>query len=79
MQKIIVITGASSGIGLETKKILEKDKWSSWMSRIDKQQVNDRGCDSVFAQGGADLRNDEYIVYDSTQVTIRYLIELTER
>lgn len=59
-------------------KVLDGQKWSGWMGRINKQQVNDKGYDSVFAQGGADLRNDEYIVYDSTQVTIRYLIELTE-
>ena len=59
-------------------KVLDGQKWSGWMSRINKQQVNDKGYDSVFAQGGADLRNDEYIVYDSTQVTIRYLIELKE-
>ena len=59
-------------------KVLENQKWQGWMGRINKQQVNDKGCDSVFAQGGADLRNDEYIVYDSTQVTIRYLIELKE-
>ena len=59
-------------------KVLDKQSWSSWMSRIDKQQVTSKGYDSVFAQGGADLRNDEYIVYDSTQVTIRYLIELKE-
>lgn len=59
-------------------KVLDGQKWSGWMGRINKQQVNDKGYDSVFAQGGADLRNDEYIVYDSTQVTIRYLIELKE-
>jgi poly [ADP-ribose] polymerase len=59
-------------------KVLDGQKWSGWMGRIDKQQVTSKGYDSVFAQGGADLRNDEYIVYDSTQVTIRYLIELTE-
>ena len=27
-------------------------------------------------QGGADLRNDEYIIYDSSRCTIRYLIEI---
>lgn len=58
--------------------LLENQTWSSWMGRIDKAQVNGKGCDSVFAKGGVDLRNDEYIVYDSTQCTIRYLIELTE-
>lgn len=58
--------------------VFESQNWSSWMSRINKDQVNSMGCDSVFAKGGADLRNDEYIVYDSSQCTIRYLIELTE-
>lgn len=32
--------------------------------------------DSVFAKGGADLRNNEYIVYDSAQCTISHLIEI---
>lgn len=34
------------------------------------------GYDSVYAHGGADLRNDEFIVYDGKQCTIAYLIEL---
>jgi poly [ADP-ribose] polymerase len=34
------------------------------------------GFDSVYAHGGADLRNDEFIAYDSNQCTIAYLIEL---
>lgn len=32
------------------------------------------GYDSVFAHGGADLRNNEYIVYQSPQSTIKYLV-----
>lgn len=32
------------------------------------------GFDSVFAHGGADLRNNEYIVYQSPQSTIKYLV-----
>lgn len=32
--------------------------------------------DSVYAHGGADLRNDEFIIYDSSQCTIKYLIEI---
>jgi poly [ADP-ribose] polymerase 2/3/4 len=32
--------------------------------------------DSVFAKGGADLRNNEYIVYNSAQCTISHLIEI---
>jgi len=31
-------------------------------------------CDSVFAQGGIDLRNNEYIVYQSQQNTVKYLV-----
>ena len=57
-------------------EVLKKEKYSYWMGNLDKQKVNDKGYDSVFAQGGVDLRNDEYIVYDSNQCTIRYLIEL---
>ena len=34
------------------------------------------GYDSVFAQGGADLRNNEYIVYNGNQCTISHLIEI---
>lgn len=58
-------------------EVLKNQSWSSWMGRLNKQQVTDKGYDSVFAAGGVDLRNDEYIVYDSNQCTIRYLIELT--
>lgn len=32
------------------------------------------GYDSVFAEGGIDLRNNEYIVYKSEQSTIKYLV-----
>jgi poly [ADP-ribose] polymerase len=34
------------------------------------------GKDSVFAQGGYDLVNNEYIVYKQQQCTIKYLIEI---
>lgn len=34
------------------------------------------GFDSVFAHGGIDLRNDEITVYNSNQVTIKYLVEI---
>lgn len=58
-------------------EVLKNQSWSSWMGRLTKKEINNKGYDSVFAQGGADLRNDEYVVYDSNQVTIKYLIELT--
>ena len=59
-------------------EVLKNQTYSYWMGNLDKQKVEAQGCDSVFAQGGVDLRNDEYIVYDSNHCTIRYLIELTE-
>lgn len=58
--------------------LLDSQSWSGWMSRIDESQVKSKGCNSVFAKGGVDLRNDEYVVYNSNQCTIRYLIELKE-
>lgn len=58
--------------------ILKNQSYQYWMGKLTKSEVNRKGYDSVFAEGGADLRNDEYIVYDSNQCTIRYLIELTE-
>jgi poly [ADP-ribose] polymerase 2/3/4 len=33
--------------------------------------------DSVFAKGGADLKNNEYIVYNSAQCTVSHLIEIS--
>ena len=54
------------------KKILHHD--SSCYS-LSKSVMDREGYDSVFAQGGADLRNDEFIIYDGKQCTIAYLIE----
>lgn len=58
--------------------LLGKESYKYWMGKIDYSQVRSNNCDSVFAKGGVDLRNDEYIVYNSNQCTIRYLIELME-
>ena len=43
--------------------LLDSQSWSGWMSRIDESQVKSKGRNSVFAKGGVDLRNDEYVVY----------------
>lgn len=43
---------------------------------LNKNKLEREGFDSVYAHGGADLRNNEFIVYDSNQVTIKYLIEI---
>ena len=58
-------------------KVLDGASWEHWMGNLDQRKVSAKGFDSVFARGGADLRNDEYIVYDVSRCNIRYLIELT--
>lgn len=44
--------------------------------RLSKKVLEADGFDSVYAHGGADLRNDEFIVYDGKQCTIAYIIEI---
>jgi len=38
--------------------------------------LDKEGYDSVYAHGGADLRNDEFTIYDTTKCTIQFLVEL---
>lgn len=38
------------------------------------KKIKAEGFDSVYAHGGADLVNDEFIVYQASQSTIKYLI-----
>jgi len=57
-------------------QLLKNQRYQSWMSRIDTARVKREGYDTVFAKGGVDLKNDEYVIYDSTRCTIRYLIEV---
>lgn len=40
-------------------------------------KVHGKQYDSVFAEGGADLINNEYIVYNENQCTIKYLVEVS--
>ncbi len=56
---------------------LEHMHYQGWMGSLDYKKLRNHGqYDSFFAKGGADLRNNEYIVYNSAQSTIRYLIEM---
>lgn len=48
----------------------------SWMTSCTEQTIRTRNCDSLYCQGGADLRNDEFIVYNHDQSTIRYIVEI---
>ena len=43
---------------------------------ITEQSLKKEGYDSVFAHGGYDLINNEYIIYNHSQCTIKYLVEL---
>ena len=57
---------------------LKVKKHESWCCSLSKTNLKKRGekYDSIYAQGGVDLINNEYIVYDSAQSTIRYLVEI---
>ena len=54
------------------QKIVSRSDYS-----LNKKKINSEGYDSVFAKGGADLINNEYIVYDISQTTIRYIVEIS--
>jgi len=56
--------------------LLKKERYAGWMGGIDAARVGREGFDTVFAKAGADLRNDEHVVYDPARCTIRYLIEV---
>ena len=43
---------------------------------LDESKMKKKGYDSVFAKGGYDLRNNEFIVYNEAQSTIRYFVEI---
>jgi len=50
--------------------------WKNEHSELTEKKMNKIGYDSVFAKGGADLVNNEYIVYNERQCTIKYLVEI---
>lgn len=43
---------------------------------LSQKVLDGEGYDSVYAHGGVDLRNDEFIIYTPKQCTIAYLIEI---
>ncbi|MCC6726750.1 MAG: WGR domain-containing protein [Saprospiraceae bacterium] len=50
----------------------------AWCTQLTGERLQERGkdYDSVFAKGGADLVNNEYIVYNERQCTVRYFVEI---
>ena len=55
------------------KEILHHD---SSCYKLSQKVMDAEGYNSVFAKGGADLRNNEYIIYRAEQCTISHLIEI---
>lgn len=53
-------------------------KHESWCYELNETNLKKKGAhyDSLFAEGGADLVNNEYIVYNEKQCTVRYLVEV---
>lgn len=56
----------------EQKHIYKHD--SSCYSITKQKLLDEGGYNSVYAHGGADLRNNEYIIYDGNQCTMKYLV-----
>ena len=54
----------------------EIERHESYCYTLDEKKVKAKGCDSVFAKKGVSLYNDEFMVYNSNQCTIKYLVEL---
>ncbi|MGK0366724.1 MAG: poly [ADP-ribose] polymerase [Saprospiraceae bacterium] len=57
---------------------LEIQKHHPWCGSLSEGNLKKRGrkYNSVFAKGGADLINNEYIIYNQNQCTVRYIIEI---
>lgn len=53
----------------------EVHAWEPALARTTRADLP-AGTDSLHAHGGADLRHDEYIVYDEAQATLAYLVEV---
>ncbi len=49
---------------------------ASWCYDLTEKKLRNDGYDSLFAEGGIDLQNNEYIVYNETQCNIKYIVEV---
>lgn len=56
---------------------LRVERHEGWMTSLDEGKLKNKGqYDSLFAKGGYDLRNNEYIIYNQNQNTIKYIVEI---
>lgn len=70
-------TGFLALYKVNTGNWLHARRHESWMYDLNENKLKSRGpYDSLFAEGGVDLRNNEYIVYNQDQTTIQYLVEI---
>jgi poly [ADP-ribose] polymerase len=73
--------GSSSSAILAVFEVHQGKQYEIKKHNYDHSQLTDTkmdklGFDSVFAQGGYDLVNNEYIVYKDSQCRIKYLVEI---
>ncbi len=63
---------------VHTGNQLEILNHGSWCYELNQTTLKEKNpdYDSVFAKGGADLINNEYIVYNEAQCTVQYLVEV---
>ena len=59
-------------------KQLVVDKHTSECYKYSYQYLKDKGFDSTYAKAGQSLKNDEFIIYNPAQCTIKYLVEITK-
>ncbi len=59
-------------------KQLKIKKHQNWCYELNEENLKKKGkkYNSLFAQGGADLINNEYIIYNQAQCTVKYLVEV---
>lgn len=53
------------------------ERWKNEHTYLDESKMKTVGHDSVWAKGGYDLVNDEFIVYNIAQCTVRYIVEIS--
>lgn len=59
---------------------MKVERHERWMGQLDEAKLKAKGdYDSLYARGGADLRNNEFIVYREEQSTIKYLIQIKRK
>lgn len=51
-------------------------KHDSSCYNLNESKLKSEGFDSVYAHGGIDLKNDEFMIYNSSQCRIKYIIEI---